>query len=148
MSFKWFGDKIASDLEQSVKTGVAKGIADYEEVVWDMISNRPKSGKVYVRTTRKANLGNDGGTFTLGGAKRVHKASAPGQPFAYDFGEWWGSRMTRQTGLTAEFSVATDYAARLEFDPSFARPTLRPALVEAEPQIKADITDAVKKVIK
>lgn len=90
-------------------------------------------------------------TRTLSKPRRVHTASAPGQPPAVDTGRLVSSVVYEKAGpAAAEVSSAVLYAAWLEFGTMqiAARPAWVPAVENARPKFLAHINAALAKEIR
>lgn len=122
------------------------------EMEWKRAMQGPRSGRLYKRgriTSGAKYLAGSGlkSYQTKGGNTRyitgykVHQASAPGEPAAYDYGHYANSIQVHIRGpLSAEVVAGADYPAYLEYGTSkmAARPTAIPA---AEKHRQAFIRD-------
>lgn len=96
--------------------------------------------------------GGKSGIVTLRGDE-IHQSSAPGEAPASDSGhlaESIGMLADNQSSSEVQIAAQAEYAGALELGTSrmAARPFLQPALMEIAPDLKQEIRDAIRAVIR
>ncbi len=129
------GPKLRTAFQNVVRLTGTRGLVEAALILERNIKRKlsqPGTGRIYPR-----------------GKKRVHQASAPGEPPAVDMGRLRssiGHDETRVLGEVISIRVGTnvDYATPLEYGaPSkgiLPRPFMRPALEESKPEMSSAVT--------
>lgn len=120
---------MAGEIRKAAGMAVAQTAAELEGVIELRIQQGPKTGRVYKR------------------GNRMHRASAPGQAPASDFGILLGSIYhERETDLTYTVGSRMAEAAYLEYSTSrmAARPFFRPSVEEIRPVFQGRLEQLIK----
>lgn len=125
MSVKWHGAQVAAKVRAGALRGIAKGIGIVEAEAVRLITQTPKTGRIY----RRRGV--------------THQASAPGEAFANDTGRLLNSRTIEiiSERLAARLTFRTNYGLMLEVGTRrmAARPFARPAIANTRGTVVAAI---------
>ncbi len=134
MTVKDYSDKLWKSIREGTKRGVFNATEETKNEIFRLISNTPKTGRVYVKP---------------GG--RLHQASAPGEPFANDTFHAISNIETRYStdGLEGFIDANFEYAMMLEFGTGkmAARPFLRPGIENSREYVIQEIQDQIDKAL-
>lgn len=125
--------KVIGDIKAVASIVIKKITYDVQATIVARIQTGPKTGRLYRRRNKKT------------GKIRIHRASAPGESPATDYGILWGSVSVSPfvNPLIGEVTVAAHYAAYLEFGAPRAnlepRPYIRPAIEDVIRRAQAGI---------
>jgi HK97 gp10 family phage protein len=129
--------KISKATEQDVRRALLRGAIAVENTAVAKIIDPPKTGRIY---------------RSRGNKKKLHQASAPGQPPAADTGELHtgithAEAPAPQGVIRVEVGANAPYATALELGTSkmAPRPFMAPSLAENEALIRNNIAEAVRR---
>lgn len=133
MTMRWYGAEWEARLRQGAMHGVVEGLGIVEQRAIYLITNPPKSGRVYKRRGVE------------------HQASAPGEAPASDTGTLVNARQTKfdQQNVSGRLTFTSRHAEMLErgtrkMEP---RPWARRALMETRAQVTAAIQRGVARAL-
>jgi len=130
MSVKWFGPQMEAKVRRGMMKGVVIGIGIVEARALYLITQTKKNGRLYRRRGR------------------LHRASAPGQPFASDTGNTVQQRTIELDAgrLRATLIFRSKTAVWMEFGTRRVkpRPYARRALAETASQVRDAVLGEVQ----
>lgn len=133
MTVNWNGNALLAEIRQAAMRGVVAGTEEVRNEMVSLITNGPKTGRIYRRRGVE------------------HQASAPGQPPATDTGRLVNSITTdyKAAKLMGTVTARTAYAAYLEYgtEKMAPRPFARPALANSQEFIQTAIRDEIGAVL-
>ena len=130
MAIVWRGKELTAKVRAAAMRGLIKGAMRVQADAIRRIEEPPKTGRLYRRRSI------------------VHQASAPGEAPATDLGNLVISITINPipARLRVNINAGASYAAALEFGTKHIepRPYMRVSLIENLPQIKDDVSDAIR----
>lgn len=130
---QWYSDQIMAKIRPAAMQGVMEGVGIVEDRAVFLITNPPKTGRIYKRR----------GVF--------HQASAPGEAPASDTGALVNARRieANEQNLSARLIFSSGHAAFLEYGTirMAARPFARRSLTETKEQVEVAIKRNIMSVL-